>query len=215
MATHLQRKGAASTEISGLTLAEALRTPTFYLVAGAFFSVAMMVTVLHFYQVAILESHGLDTNIAAMAFPVSALVMILTMPAVGRLFDRFKTRRVIGAALLIIAASLVQASLATGLWSTMLYAVLFGLANAFSLTMFGYLWPRYFGRKHVGSIQGTGQMVAVVGTSLGPLPVGIAFDYLGSADTTLMALALVPIAFAAGTQALRTPPGVTEHLHLD
>jgi len=82
--------------------------------------------------------------------------------------------------------------------------------------MFGYLMPRYFGRKHVGTLQGTGQMVAVVGASLGPLPVGFAFDYLGSPTLVLRLLALIPIACAvAAALFLRTPAGVTHPQHLE
>ena len=201
--------------IVGLALDEALKTKTFYLVASGFFSISMLVTVLHFYQVTMLESHGLTPEIAAYAFPISALTMVLTMPLVGRLFDRFKTRRVFAAGLLVLAASLLLCSIADDLVTTMIYAVFFGLSNAFSMTMFGYLWPRYFGRKHVGSIQGTGQMVAVVGASIGPLPVGLAFDYLGSADIVVQFLALIPIGFAIAVQTLRTPPGILDQPHLE
>jgi len=64
------------------------------------------------------------------------------------------------------------------------------------LTMFGYLWPRYFGRAHLGSIQGVGQMLGVVGASIAPIPVGLAIDTVGSASTTLRLLALVAIIVA-------------------
>ena len=206
---------APKAEITGLTLKEALRTRTFHIVAGGFFSVSMMVTVLHFYQVTIFASHGLAPGIAAYAFPISALTMVLTMPLVGRLFDMMKTRRAFGIGLLVLTAALVLSTFTTDLFTTALYAVAFGLSNAFSLTMFGYLWPRYFGRRHVGSIQGAGQMIAVVGASVGPFPVGIAFDRLGSGDGAILAMALIPFAFAIATQTLRTPPGLSDHAHLD
>jgi hypothetical protein len=65
-------------------------------------------------------------------------------------------------------------------------------------------------------MQGTGQMVAVVGASLGPLPVGLAFDYLGSPTLALRLLALYPLACAAITALfLRTPPGVSHPKHLE
>jgi len=120
------------------------------------------------------------------------------------------------AGLVVMAAALFGVTLVHDLASAIAYAALFGLNNAFSLTMFGYLMPRYFGRRHVGTLQGTGQMVAVVGASLGPLPVGLAFDYLGSPTLTLRLLALVPIACAlAAALYLRTPAGVTHPAHLE
>ena len=207
--------GGDAGPIAGLTLKEALRTRAFYIVASAMFSMSMLVTVLHFYQVTILSSHGVPSEIAAYAFPISALVLVLAMPIVGGLFDRFKTRRVLAAGLLVITAALLLSTVATNLWSTIVYAAFFGLTNAFTLTMFGYLWPRFFGRKHVGSIQGTGQMIAVVGASVGPLPVGLAFDYWGSADAAILVLALIPASLAVSTAFLKTPDGITGQAHLD
>lgn len=202
--------------IDGLDLAAALRTPTFYLLAAGWFAMAMLVTTLHFYQVSILTAQGVHASIAARVFPVSALVLAVSMPLVGRLFDLVRTRYVFAAGLVVMAAALFSVTLVGDLASAIAYAALFGLNNAFSLTMFGYLMPRYFGRKHVGTLQGTGQMVAVVGASLGPLPVGLAFDYLGGPTLTLRLLALVPIACAlAAALFLRTPAGVSHPEHLE
>jgi MFS family permease len=201
--------------LPGLTLREALRTPAFYIIAAGWCAIAMLVTTLHFYQVSILRSQGVSAEIAARVFPVSALALLLAMPFVGRGFDRFRTRYVFATGLLITAFGLIGVTFVQGLTSAVLYAMLFGLNNAFSLTMFGYLMPRYFGRRHLGSLQGTGQMIAVVGASLGPLPVGFAFDYLGGATLTLRLLALIPFACALAALFLRTPASVPHPAHLE
>jgi MFS family permease len=175
-----------------------------------------LVTTLHFSQVSILTAQGVSAAIAARVFPVSALTMVVAMPLVGRLFDRFRTRFVFAAGLCVLAASLAGITMVQGLASALLYSAFFGLTNAFSMTMFGYLMPRYFGRKHLGSLQGTGQMVAVVGASLGPVPVGLAFDHLGSPALTLQLLAIYPIACAlAAIVFLRTPAGVSHPAYLE
>ncbi len=202
--------------ISGLTLKESLRESSFYVLSFGWFAIAMLVTTLHFYQVSILTAQGVSTEVAARVFTVSAVAMVAAMPLVGRLFDRVRTRYVFALGLLITTASLIGVTLVTGAASSIAYAVLFGLNNAFSMTMFGYIWPRYFGRRHIGSIQGTGQMIGVVGASLGPLPVGLAFDLLGSPTLTLRLLALIPIAAAIiALLFLRTASAVTEYAHLE
>ena len=208
--------GQAAPVIDGLTLAEGLRQPAFYLVTAGWLAISGLVTTLHFYQVSILTAQGVSAAIAARVFPVSALTMVVAMPLVGRLFDRFRTRFVFAAGLCVLAASLAGITMVQGLASALLYSAFFGLTNAFSMTMFGYLMPRYFGRKHLGSLQGTGQMVAVVGASLGPLPVGLAFDHLGSPALTLQLLAIYPIACAlAAIVFLRTPAGVSHPAYLE
>jgi MFS family permease len=208
--------GTADAQVlPGIALREALRTPAFYIIAAGWCAIAMLVTTLHFYQVSILRAQGVSAEIAARVFPVSAVTMMLAMPFVGRAFDRFRTRRVFATGLLVTSAALIGVSFVQGLASAVAYAMLFGINNAFSMTMFGYLMPRYFGRRHLGSLQGTGQMIAVVGASLGPLPVGFAFDYLGGATLTLRLLALIPFACAVAAMFLRTPAGVPHERHLE
>lgn len=199
----------------GLELGAALRTPAFYILTAGWFSIAMLVTTLHFYQVSILREQGVAVAVAARVFPVSAVTMMVSMPFVGRAFDRFPTRFVFGAGLLVTAAALIGVTFVRDMTGAVAYAALFGLNNAFSMTMFGYLMPRYFGRRHLGRLQGTGQMIAVVGASLGPLPVGIALDVIGSAGLTLLLLALIPIACAVAALFLRTPAGVPHAAHLE
>ena len=207
---------APAAEISGMTLGEALRTISFYIVAAGWFAIAMLVTTLHFWQVQVLTQQGISTEFAAQAFTISAVGMVVAMPLVGRLFDTLRTRYVFAIGLCITAISLTLITFATTAPSAILYSVVFGINNAFSMTMFGYLWARYFGRKQLGSIQGTGQMIGVVGASLGPLPVGWAFDAIGDATWTLRLLAVIPVIIAVvAVLFLKTHQTITEAEHLE
>ena len=160
------------------------------------FGMAMLVTTLHFYQVTILTNQGITTEFAASLFTVSAFAMVVFMPLVGKFFDNFPTKYVLATGLLINSISLISITYSSSDAYSLFYAISFGINNAFSMTMFGYIWPRYFGRKHLGSIQGTGQMIGVIGASLGPLPVGFAIDYLGSSLVTIRCLSVYPIIMA-------------------
>ena len=182
--------------IEGLNLTEALKENSFYILAAMWFGMAMLVTTLHFYQVTILTNQGIKTEFAASLFTVSAFAMVVFMPLVGKFFDNFPTKYVLATGLLINSISLISITYSNSEAYSLFYAVSFGINNAFSMTMFGYIWPRYFGRKHLGSIQGTGQMIGVIGASLGPLPVGFAIDYLGSSLITIRYLSVYPIIMA-------------------
>jgi MFS family permease len=181
---------------AGLTLREALATSTFYVLSLGMLSISMLVTALHFYQVSIFGEQGLSAQVAARIFPVSAVTMVACMPLVGRLLDRFDTRFMFALGLAVTSTSLVLASLVHDLPTALVYAVVFGFNNAWSMTLFGYVWARYFGRRHLGSVQGAGQMVGVVGASLGPVPLGIAFDLTGSFADVIRLLALFPVVCA-------------------
>ncbi len=211
-----QTAGGGGSALTGATLAQALRHHSFYIIAVGFFTISGLVTSLHFHQYNILASQGLDAKWATLGFWFTAISMVLAMPLVGRSFDRFRTRYMFAAALCVQAITLCGVTLVTSVPALMVYSIAFGLNNAFSMTMFGYIFPRYFGRLHLGRIQGTGQMVAVVGASLGPIPVSYAFDFLGDPVITLRLLALLPLAVALiAVSFLRTAPQVTGQEHLE
>ena len=182
--------------IEGLNLTEAFKEHSFYILASMWFGMAMLVTTLHFYQVTILTSQGITTEFAANLFTVSAIAMVIFMPLVGKFFDNYPTKYVLATGLLINSISLISITYSSNEAYSLFYATSFGINNAFSMTMFGYIWPRYFGRKHLGSIQGIGQMIGVIGASLGPLPVGFAIDYFGSSLVTIRYLSIYPIIMA-------------------
>ena len=191
--------------LDGLTLAEALRTPAFYIIAASLFSLSMLVTALHVENKGILMSHGLTAQTAANMFAVTGIVAAIAMPIVGSMLDRMASKWMFMGGLAIMVASLTSVTFVTGLVGAVGYAIVFGLNNAIMMTYFAFMWPRYFGRRHLGAIQGTGQMIAVVGASLGPLPLGIAVDFLGDYDLTLRLLALIPAGCALLVLFLRAP----------
>lgn len=191
---------------TGIDLRTALRMPAFYIIAAGLFLMSMLATALHFFQVSIFESQGLDREIAAGVFTISAVAMVVTMPLIGRLLDLLPTRPVFAVGLCIQSGSLIAITFASDLTGAVVYGVMFGLNNAMSLSLLSYLWPRFFGRRHLGSIQGTGQMLTVIGASLGPLPLGLAHDLFSGYGATLYVLALLPVLSALSLLLLPPPP---------
>jgi MFS family permease len=196
--------------VAGYTRAEALRMPPFYLIIAGMSSLSMLVTSLHVEYTGILKSHGLDAQTAATMFTVSGISAAICMPIVGRMLDVFQTKWLYFGGLLVMSASLFSITMVGGLSSAIVFAVIFGLNNAITMTFVGYLWPRYFGRKHLGSIQGTGQMIMIIGASLGPLPLGYALDTWGSYDGMLQVMAMIPLVISVIVAVLMPHPKLPE-----
>jgi len=138
------------------------------------------------------------------------------MTFVGRSFDKFRTRYVMAAGLCVQSLALVSITFVTSVPTMVVYAIIFGLNNAFTMTLMGYVWARYFGQLHLGKIQGTGQMVAVIGASLGPIPVSWALDTTGDPTSMLWWLSIYPLAIAVvGVLFLTTHPAVKPAEHLE
>ncbi|MEM9628523.1 MAG: MFS transporter [Pseudomonadota bacterium] len=200
-----KRSGQVSGAEIGLTSAEALRLPAFWITALSLASFSMLVTALFFYQVSIFRTQGLPEQVAARVFPISAIAMVCFMPIFGRLLDRLPTKPLFAAGVLLMSASMVALVFVQDLTTAVIYAVIFGMNNAAVHALIGYVWPHFFGRKHLGSIQGTAATIMVVGASIGPLPFGIAYDATGSYQATLLALALLPVLCAIAVLFMRPP----------
>ena len=205
-ATSVDKQGGKPSEAEiGLTSGEALRTPAFWITALALASFSMLVTALFFYQVSIFQTQGLPEQVAARVFPISAIAMVCFMPIFGRLLDRFPTKPLFASGVLLMSASMIALVFVRDLPTAIVYAVIFGMNNAAVHALIGYVWPHFFGRKHLGSIQGTAATIMVVGASIGPLPFGAAYDATGSYQTALLTLAVLP-ALCAIAVLLMHPP---------
>ena len=196
---------APGDSVTGLSLAEARRTGAFWIILASNSSFAALVTALFFHQVSVFEAQGLDATLAASVFSICAVVMVVTTPLVGMLLDRFPTKPLYTCAMLSVSVALVAMSLVRDLPSAIVFSVLFGVANAAMHAHFTFVWPRFFGRRHLGSIQGVAQMGGVIGASIGPIPLGLGYDYLGGYVETLVALAAIPVMCAVAVAFMRAP----------
>ena len=192
-------------KVWGLNRAEALRTPNFYIITAGLTSLSMLVTTLHVYFKSILTDHGLDAQTATLMFTVTGITAAVSMPIVGQMLDKFRTDWMFCGGLLIMVASLISVTLVDGVPSAIVFAVIFGINNGVTMTFFGFLWPRFFGRKHLGSIQGIGQMVGIIGASIGALPYAIAYDVDWNIDSALRMCAILPLVCAGIALFLREP----------
>ena len=189
----------------GLTVSEALRTPAFWIIA---LSLRDLLDAGHRPVLPPgrdLQERGIGSQTAAQLFPVSALTMVLAMPVFGRLLDRLPTRPMFAFAMLTMTAAMLALVTVHDAPSASLYSIVFGINNAAMHTHISYLWPRYFGRRHLGSIQGTAQTIRVVGASLGPMPLGAAFDLYGGYTGALLLLAVLPVICALAILLMRPP----------
>ncbi len=197
----------AQPEITGLTLKQALRTSAFWIVAFGLSLIALLMTGLFFHQVAIFQHRGLDPHIATRVFAITAICSVVAAPVLGRIMDRTPSRLMYAVALLVMAGALGALHLVDDVATAIAYAVVFGLANASMHVNVGYLWADYFGRRHLGSIQGTGQTCLIVGASLGPLPFSLSLDLTGDYSAALAGAAVLSVLLAlVAALFLRYPP---------
>jgi hypothetical protein len=72
-------------------------------------------------------------------------------------------------------------------------------------TVIAVAWAHYFGQAHLGSISGVAATILIVGAALGPLPLALAWDLLGSYRLVLNVLALLPLALSGASLLMHDP----------
>ena len=187
------------------TAEEAVRTPAFWLLGLGLASISMLGTGLQFHMVSIFADSGLPASVAAAAYlPISATGAIVGLSS-GMLIDRIPARFLLLAALIGQAASLIMAPNLVTAGSALAYGVIIGTTSGLQRTVSSVVWPTYFGRKHLGAITGIASFVGIAGSALGPMPMGIARDLLGSYAVALPAAAVLPLALGVAALFARRP----------
>lgn len=176
--------------LQGLTAREALKTPLFWLLAGAmtlfFFGVIGWLV----HQVPFYESVGVSRGMAATLVTITAAGGIFARLTFGFFVDRFERVEIAAMGLLTFL--------------TTAFVVLLINSTAPGITIFLMLWivgsgggpmleplllTRSFGLKHFATILGTLGTVETIGIVLSPTLAGVIFDSTGSYDLALVMLA--------------------------
>jgi len=167
--------------------------------------VAMMTTGLMFHLVSIFRDNGLTDAVAAQAFlPIAVTTALITLGG-GILVDYIPARLILAAGLLSQAAALVMAYMLTGVGVALAFGVVMGATNGFTRAVSSVIWANYFGREHLGAITGSTTTILIAGSALGPMPLGIARDLLGSYNMALNILAAIPLLLAVAALFVRKP----------
>lgn len=187
------------------TLLEARRTLSFWVLGLGLAAIAMLSTGLFFHMVSIFTDNGLDAMTAAWVYLPIAVTTALVNLGSGVLADRIPARILLAIALLLQTTSLFMAQYLQGIELSFPYGVTLGATMGLMGTVHGVGWAKYFGRKYLGSITGTGTAILIVGAALGPMPLGIARDWLGSYNLALTLGAVIPFSLAIASLGVGQP----------
>lgn len=181
------------------TRAEAIRTPIFWVFLLGLASISMLGTGLMFHIVSIFADNNMSPTLAATAYVPLAFVTAATNLGSGFIVDRVRLRVLMSAALVLQTLSLWMVTSLSSWWLAMAFGVILGATNGLQRTVSTVAWAKYYGRRHLGSITGVTTTVTVGASALGPMPMGIARDLLGSYGLTLKLLAIIPLVLAVAS----------------
>ncbi len=167
-------------DTGGLTLGQTLRTPAFWVFAGATSLYGMVAAGVSLFNQSILEERHFDRSVFLTLTTLSPLVGLAANLATGWLGSRVAPGRLLAGAMLLLATALLCFPLVRSLWQVYLYAAAMGVAGGMVTVIFFAVWGQVFGTAHLGKIQGAAQMLTVLASAAGPLLLAAGQRTLGS-----------------------------------
>jgi len=166
-----ERAAAASPDDAGdgLSLADALSTPAFWIFAGATALFGLVSSGLGLFNEAVLAERGFDQATYVAFLAATAVVGLAGQLLCGWLTMKWPMPRLLALAMIIYASALAGLpvlSTRAHLWGV---AALIGISGGMISVIFFAVWRRAFGARHLGRIQGAAQMLTVLASAIGPL----------------------------------------------
>ena len=192
-------------EPPGSTLAEALRTPAFWVFALAASFYGLVASGIALFNESILVELGFDPRTYHTTLAVTAVTALAGNFAAGAFADRGSIRHVLVAAMGLLALSLAALPSLETRAQVMGYATVMGVAGGFVMVVFFSFWGRAYGRRQLGRIQGAAQAMTVVASAVGPLPLALCVRATGSYATAFYVLAVAATLLCVAAGMVRMP----------
>jgi MFS family permease len=196
-------------EEKSLTLRQALRTRSYWIVTLLMISWAAIGTGITFNLLPIFTAKGLTETQAATVFTTIMFISAGTRLLGGFLADRVPLRWLAVGHQVLYALGILFIIILPGSWVIAGYTILVGLAQGLFRGLNNTVWVRYFGRENLGKIRGTVATAGVAGSSVGPFLLGLIFDRFGSFNPALFICAAV-MALLGIASIWVTPPKAAE-----
>ena len=178
---------------------DAFRTVAFWSNSISLLIVAASGTAFWFHLKGVMRDYSINPDFVNFIYPVLALSSVVGRIWSGRLIDSFKEK-----GYLVLVAGLIMNGSCMVLVPTMaihenflvLVCIVQGVGGSFVMNVASVVYANYFGRKHLGEIQGLADACGVLGSALGPLPFGYVRDVTGSFNSAFVFGAIFPFTCA-------------------
>jgi predicted MFS family arabinose efflux permease len=165
---------------TGVTVATALRTAAFWILAFITILSAFSENGLVTNLASILTQHGVVAASAALALSVRGGASIIGRLGVGFAIDRVSPERIQSLVLALAAAGTLILAFAGSTWAGLSGAAILGVGLGSEADVTPYLLARYFGRRHFSALYGLSWTAYAIGGATGPLWIGHLYDRAGA-----------------------------------
>lgn len=181
--------------------AQAIRTSAFWILAFCLFQSSLVGTGIVIHFVSIFKEQGFSMTFAATIMGMKPLIGLVTSVLLGLVLDKIGHHHLILAAACILQmVGYMLLAFLNSAQIAFIHAIIYGISGGVIVICLGVMRPNLFGRKFLGGILGVAIAVDVIGSAIGPVIFGAAFDWLHSYKEIILLSALLP--FIAGVLCL-------------
>lgn len=195
----------SATQLAGHDWTQAIGTGAFWVFALGTALYGLVASGIGLFNEAILAERGFGPAVYYQTLVVTAMTALAGNFLGGWLFTRVSLTRLMAVSLFALAGGLVILPHIASFGAIMAWATAMGLAGGLVMVLFFSVWPKVFGRRHLGRIQGAAQALTVLASALGPLLLAWCVDRTGSYAAMFRILAAVIAATAAAALVVEVP----------
>jgi MFS family permease len=164
----------------GSTWQEAITTPAFWTFSIGAALYGLVASGIGLFNESILAERGFNADVYYQTLVVTALTALAGNFGGGWLAMRMHLSTLLALSLFILALGLAALPHVSTIVHVMAWATAMGLGGGLVMVLFFSVWPRVYGRKHLGRIQGAAQALTVIASAIGPLLLAWCVELTGS-----------------------------------
>ena len=200
--------GTGTLEPAGYTLSEAVATPAFWIFAVGAALYGLVASGIGLFNESVLAERGFGPNVYYQTLVVTALTGLAGNFIGGWLARFVPLNRLMAISLSVLAGGLFALPHISTLAMAMGWAVMMGLGGGLVMVLFFSVWPRVYGRRQLGRIQGVAQAMTVLASAIGPLLLALCVEMTGSYGAMFYVLAGTVSICASAAAAVQMPRGL-------
>ena len=189
------------------TLREALATPAFWVFAIGAALYGLVASGIGLFNESILAERGFGPDIYYRTLVVTAMTSLVGNFAGGWVARFTPLNRLMALSLAVLTVGLLVLPHVSTLPAAMGWATMMGLGGGLVMVLFFSVWPRMYGRRHLGRIQGAAQAMTVLASAIGPLLLAACVEITGSYAAMFYMLAFAVAAIGVAAAVVSMPAG--------
>jgi MFS family permease len=159
---------------------EAIRTPAFWIFSIGAALYGLVASGIGLFNESILAERGFGPDVYYQTLIVTAMTALMGNFGGGWLATKMSLTNLLAISMLVLAAGLAALPHLTTIGQVMAWATAMGLGGGLVMVLFFSVWPRIYGRAHLGRIQGAAQAMTVLASAVGPLLLAACIEWTGS-----------------------------------